>query len=278
MRGSKVTTWASCVVALVVGVTGCASGERERLGRDLAAARVEIEELRRAQAVAADDNARRGEAQRVIEARTAAAAQDAAALRADVARLEGTVARTDATLQAVRTALDAVLERLVVLATPEPPLPPPTTPAVAAPAPPLPATPSPSARDASPDRLHAAAMLAFRAGEHGQAVIDFTEVVQKFPQHPLAPSAQYWIGEAYYRQRDYRQALAEFQKVADQYPRSGQVPDALLRLGLCHRAIRDIVGAREAWQRLATSYPASPAAGTARALLSGLAVSGVPGR
>jgi tol-pal system protein YbgF len=117
-------------------------------------------------------------------------------------------------------------------------------------------------------------MASFRAGEDGQAVIEFSELIQKFPQHALAAGAQYWIAEAYYRQRDYRQAMVEFQKVEEQYPKGREVPDALLRLGLCHRAIRDAAGARDAWQRLNTAYPSSPAAGTARALLSGLAASG----
>ncbi len=133
---------------------------------------------------------------------------------------------------------------------------------------------TPALPAASPEKLFAVAMASFRAEEHGQAVIEFGELIQKFPQHLLAASAQYWIAEAYYRQRDYRQALVEFQKVAEQYPKGREAPDALLRLGLCHRAIRDSTGARNAWQRLSLAYPSSPAAGTARALLSGLAATG----
>src|SRR2546422_7060560 len=37
----------------------------------------------------------------------------------------------------------------------------------------------------------------------------------RYPKHPLAGNAQYWIGEAYYVQHDYPQALVEFQKVLD---------------------------------------------------------------
>jgi len=50
-----------------------------------------------------------------------------------------------------------------------------------------------------PSKLYATAMTSFRAEEHGQAVLEFTELIDKFPKHTLAASAQYWIGEAYYR-------------------------------------------------------------------------------
>lgn len=47
------------------------------------------------------------------------------------------------------------------------------------------------------------AMANSRAREHGQAVLDFLDFIARYPSHPLASSAQYWIGEAYYVQRDY---------------------------------------------------------------------------
>ena len=44
-------------------------------------------------------------------------------------------------------------------------------------------------------------------------MLDFIDFIAKYPKHPLAANAQYWIGEAYWAQRDYRQALVEFEKV-----------------------------------------------------------------
>ena len=63
--------------------------------------------------------------------------------------------------------------------------------------------------EASPEKLYASAMASFRSEDYRQAVLEFRELVDRFPQHPLASNSQYWIGEVSYRQRDFRQALVE---------------------------------------------------------------------
>lgn len=119
----------------------------------------------------------------------------------------------------------------------------------------------------SADQLFSAAMANFRSQEPGQAVLELTELIARFPDHALAPSAQLWIGEAYYQQRDYRQSLVELKRVLDGYPRSSQVADALLKTGLCHRALGDRALARTAWEQVVRDHASSAAAGQARSLL-----------
>jgi tol-pal system protein YbgF len=114
--------------------------------------------------------------------------------------------------------------------------------------------------------VYASALALFRAREYGQAVLDFTDFVARYPKHPLVSSAQFWIGEAYYLQRDYRQAIAELQKTAD-VPASPKAPDALLRIGMSYAALRDASNAQQAWRRLVRDYPETEAATRARALL-----------
>jgi len=80
-------------------------------------------------------------------------------------------------------------------------------------------------------------MEAFRTGELGQAVLDFEELVERHPAHPLAGSARFWIGEAYFRTREFQQAAVEYQKAIDGSPGSDKVPEALLKLGLAQRAL-----------------------------------------
>lgn len=119
----------------------------------------------------------------------------------------------------------------------------------------------------TPERAYNQALATFRAREHGQAVLELLDFLARYPKHPLAPNAQYWIGEAYYVQRDYRQALVEFQRVLQMAPASPKVPDALLKIGLCHTNLREPAPAEQAWQRLVRDYPAAAAAGKARAQL-----------
>jgi tol-pal system protein YbgF len=110
-------------------------------------------------------------------------------------------------------------------------------------------------------------MANLRAREAGQAVLEFTEIVTRFPRHPLAASAQLAIGEAYQQQGDVRQALIEYRRVTETYAGSPQVPEALLRIGLCQRTLGDARAAVATWERLAREHPKSAAAARARALL-----------
>ncbi len=93
----------------------------------------------------------------------------------------------------------------------------------------------------------------------------FTDFIAKYPRHPLAANAQYWIGEAYYVQHDFRQALLEFQKVVELG--SGKVPDALVKVGLSYWGLRDPGRARAAWQRVAREHSGTESATLARSLL-----------
>src|SRR5258705_2909177 len=130
------------------------------------------------------------------------------------------------------------------------------------------ATPAKPAQKAggNPEQEYAAALATYRAREHGQAVIDFLDFIAKYPKHPLAGNAQYWIGEAYWAQRDYRQALVEFEKVFEHG--SAKAPDALLKIGLCYLRLSDVPRAQQAWQPLVNDYPKSESASMARSLIS----------
>ena len=123
------------------------------------------------------------------------------------------------------------------------------------------------ARDEPAEQAFTAARNTFRAREHGQAVLDFLDFIARYPKHALAPSAQYWIGEAYYVQRDYPQALIEFNRVVQMAPTAPAAADALLRIGLCHANLREPAPAAAAWQRIVREYPRSEAAGKARSFL-----------
>jgi tol-pal system protein YbgF len=124
-------------------------------------------------------------------------------------------------------------------------------------------------RPVSAEAAYGAALATFRAREHGQAVLEFLDFLARYPKHPLAANAQYWIGEAYYVQRDYRQALAEFQKVLDMPGRGagGKAADALLMMGLCYTNLREPGRAQQAWERVIREHPDTGAAARARSLL-----------
>lgn len=119
----------------------------------------------------------------------------------------------------------------------------------------------------SAEELFDRGMESYRAGELGQAVLDFAEFAERHPTHPLAASAHFWIGEAYFRSRDFEHATSEYQKAIDLAATGERTPDALLRLGLALRSLRREDRAREVWARLIRDFPESEAALRARAVL-----------
>jgi tol-pal system protein YbgF len=171
-----------------------------------------------------------------------------------------TAAETLAALEATVGGLGDHIARLESLATqPAPERRDPPT-AQSAPAP----RPRPAALGA--EGLLERATESLRAGELGQAVLDLEEFLAKYPEHPRATSAKFWIAEAYFRAREFAQAAVEYQKVIDDPP-GDRTADALLKLGLAQRAVRRDDRARETWARLIRDYPDSEAAQRARAAL-----------
>ena len=182
-------------------------------------------------------------------------AADLARALAELRSIDARAAETQATVPVPPAAV-----------TPAPPV------RAAQPAPPPAATPASESNpgaghDETVEQAFAAARNTFRAREHGQAVLDFLDFIAKYPKHPLAPSAQFWIGEAYFVQRDYPQALIEFNRVLQMAPTAPAAADALLRIGMCHASLREPAPAAVAWERILRDYPRSDAAGKARSFL-----------
>lgn len=253
-----------CTVPLLgvvlLAVAGCGSAEKARREAEMAALVKQVEELRKGQDQIGKDVGKLAGELKGLDAQAAFLVAEAKTAATDREQLKGAIQRQDAAVRALRSALDETNQQVAALSVPPPPAP------VVAPKPPAPA----AGREVTAEKLYATAMASFRADEHGQAVLEFTEIIDKFPKHNLASSSQYWIGEAYYRQRDFNQAVTEFQKVSDLYPQSAQVPESLLKLGMCYRALHDLPRARETWEQVVKSHPRTDAATQARALLASI--------
>jgi tol-pal system protein YbgF len=243
------------MVALLV-VTGCASrGSVRRALDDVDALRAELVDLRHAQASTATEMTRALDELRALDARAMTLETGSRQSSEEIAGLRSRLTATEEELRQART-LAAVSAR--------PPAP------VVVPERSAPRS-VPSADAAEP--VYSAAVSTFRSREYGQAVLDFLDFIAKFPRHPLAANAQYWVGEAYYVQRDYRQAITEFRKVVETYPTSPKAADALIKVGLAYTSLRDPARATQAWQRVVKTYPSTEAAAIAKTLMRGRSTS-----
>jgi tol-pal system protein YbgF len=121
---------------------------------------------------------------------------------------------------------------------------------------------------ANEQRNYDAAYEQFKAGSYPAAIAGFTAFVKANPKSPLAPSAQYWIGNAQFAQKDYRSAIATQRQLIAVYPDSQKVPDAMLNIATSQFEMGDGAGARRTLEQLIAKYPQSDASAKARQRLA----------
>jgi tol-pal system protein YbgF len=59
----------------------------------------------------------------------------------------------------------------------------------------------------------------------------FQDFLKKYPSDPMAPEAQFWLGESLFQSKNYQSAAEAFVTMTKKYPSSAKQPDTLLRLG-----------------------------------------------
>ncbi|HXC38196.1 MAG TPA: tol-pal system protein YbgF [Burkholderiales bacterium] len=124
-------------------------------------------------------------------------------------------------------------------------------------------------RDAAKEKeAYDGALNQFRQNNFGAAITAFQGFMSSYSSSQLLPSAQYWIGNAYYAMRDYKSAIAAQQKVVATWPDNPKAADALLNIASSQAELGDAKGARESLQQLVKKYPGTPAAEQAKQRLS----------
>jgi tol-pal system protein YbgF len=121
---------------------------------------------------------------------------------------------------------------------------------------------------ASETKAYEAALNQFKLGNYSLAISAFQGFLVTYPSSKLAPSAQYWIGNAHFAQRDYKQAAAAQQRVLSAWPDDPKAPDAMLNIASAQDALGDRRGAQKTLEALLVKYPGSPAAASAKQRLN----------
>jgi len=270
-----------CGVA-AAALTGCTSARGAQTPQEAAPPRITLTDVKSAQDAQAQEIARLAADVKAMDAQQAFLVAEIKNLSEQLAKLKSSLDDVETAMRSLRATPVPPESRPVPAPAPPPtPAPAPAPPAAAVPEPkpaaPIPAAPAsgrtPSS-NAEADRIFAAALARLRAGDEGQAALEFTEFVAQYPTHPQAAVAQNYIGEAYYRQREYRQAMGEYRKTVDNYTQAAQVSEALLKIGLCQRALGDGASAKATWEQVVKRFPKSDAARQARTLLAARPVGG----
>lgn len=99
-------------------------------------------------------------------------------------------------------------------------------------APPSAVSTSPAASADSATAAYGQAFATLQSGDYAGAAQAFEAFLAKYPDDPLSPNAQYWLGESYYARQDYVQSARVFAEAYRKYPKSAKTPDNLLKLAL----------------------------------------------
>src|SRR4029453_16670640 len=85
--------------------------------------------------------------------------------------------------------------------------------------------PNPGSADiAAEQRGYDAALDQFKSGNYSASLQSFVNFVKQYPRSPLAPSAQYWVGNAHYALRDYRSGIGSQRQLISTTPASKKRP------------------------------------------------------
>ena len=158
------------------------------------------------------------------------------------------------------------------------------TPTAPAPGPVAAVPPRPTTGALQPQDIYQAAYIDFSKGSYSLAIAGFREFLRRYPDHELAGSAQYWIGEAYLAlargfsdasqsdkaSESLEQAVQEFKKVQANYPRADKVPTALYKEALALIDLKQPALAQARLQYLVDNFPRAEETSLARERLTTL--------
>jgi tol-pal system protein YbgF len=125
----------------------------------------------------------------------------------------------------------------------------------------------PDGGPAAADETYEAAVTQFNRGSLNTARMAFGSFLGNYPDHPLAPRAQFYLAEILQQENRLDEAIEEFLRVSELYPTADQVPVALYRIGQIHFDQGNFDEAGTYLERVVNTYPDSGAAEIAQELL-----------
>lgn len=103
---------------------------------------------------------------------------------------------------------------------------------------------------------------------HARAYLE--SFLKKYPTHPLADSAYYWLGEVYLVQNNPTSAVVTFRDGLKAFPKGAKAPSNLYKMGVALEQLKQPKLAKGAWEKLTKDYPNAPETAKAKAKLAGL--------
>ncbi|MHB1869305.1 MAG: tol-pal system protein YbgF [Steroidobacteraceae bacterium] len=116
--------------------------------------------------------------------------------------------------------------------------------------------------------VYTQAFDALKAGSYSVAIHGFEGFLKTYPDSPLAPNAEYWLGEAHYVNQNFNAAEKCFRRVLKQWPDSGKASAAMFDLGNTLIAQGKVSAGRATLRKVIHDYPGTDVATQAAHALS----------
>lgn len=104
----------------------------------------------------------------------------------------------------------------------------------------------------------------YRGQKYDLALQEFGDYLKYFSKTDLAPNAQYYIGDIYYRKGDYENALQGFDAMLEQYSENSKTPDAHFMKGMSLRKMEKRDAAAREFRDVIAKYPDREVAASAK--------------
>ncbi len=121
--------------------------------------------------------------------------------------------------------------------------------------------------EAAAEETYEAAMTQLSRGSLNTARMALGSFLRDYPEHRLAPSAQFFLADIFEQESRLDEAIEEFLRVSELYPAADRVPVALYRIGNIYVLQSEFDEAATYLERVVNTYPDSGAAELAQELL-----------
>lgn len=110
-----------------------------------------------------------------------------------------------------------------------------------------------------PVQAYRRALITYKGKKYPEAILAFSGFLEKYPDHPFAGSAQYYVGDCYLKQGETKLAAQEFMRVLTSYDRSPHISDALKQISAAEDTLKQSQQAAKHRQQLTSLFASSPA-------------------
>ena len=112
--------------------------------------------------------------------------------------------------------------------------------------------------------------LILKERRYDDAIPEFENFIQTFPQSIYIANAHYWLGQLLFNKSQFDDAKQHFDKVIRFYPDSNKRSDAILKQGTVLQKLGDPSGAKQLFEQVINEYPDSNSATLAKSRLANL--------